>query len=303
MKNITFFPTFHEYQAYIHEEIVRTPIFQYNPFYRGLIDFIIDQRAPLFFEATQPYEYSHFTQYFNFVLIRTDYRNNLVRDMFFMHDFVHMVFDNPLNVKDHTFEYFCEIVNNNEWVASNETETLTYYRLPELRKHSLEYTIMYDLLRHSGYHDQPDNAFMLDLRKRIVFQEQDGGLGGHPDATKVFSYLRKFKENNALWCKLWYQNFPVIPHQYFKKRLCLPLETYDQFILDYKSPVDKRVNELRYQNNVLLNIQSAFSMLGETNVPETFMECEDAVKLLEGKIIMESTAKEFHDLYLKNKNK
>ncbi len=67
MREITFFDTLHEYRSYVYENIVKTNAFRYDPFYRGLIDFIIDHRSPLFFKADRDYEFSHFTQYFNFV--------------------------------------------------------------------------------------------------------------------------------------------------------------------------------------------------------------------------------------------
>ncbi len=298
MKSIRFFPTLSAYRAHMYETIVQTEIFKYHPFYRSLIDFIIDHRSPLFFEASEDFEFSHFTQYFNFVLIRGNYDNDFISDMFFMHDFVHMIFDNPLNVHGYTFEYFCEIVNNNEWVASNETETLTYYRIPEMREKSLPYTIMYDLLKHTD-NKQPSPQYLLNLRKKIIFENSDEGLAGHENADKVFSYLRKFKENNQLWCKLWYDNFPKISKPYSERRLCLPLLSYEEILLNYKT-----INsEERYQQNILLNIKTALEMIGETDLPQTFAECAEAVKRLEGKIIMREVAEEFHTLYLKNKNK
>jgi hypothetical protein len=231
--------------------------------------------------------------------MRDIYDNDFIRDMFFMHDFVHMIFDNPLQVHGLTFEYFSEIVNTNEWVASNETETLTYYRIPQMRENSLPYTIMFDLLQSSGYEHAPTPEFLLNLRKSIMFENSDGGMGSHPDASNVFSYLRKFKENNALWCKLWYEHFPKISKPYAERRLCLPLLTYEEILLNYKT----LNSEERYQKNILLNIRTALEMVGETDLPNTFAACEQAVKHLEGKIIMKEVAAQFHELYIKNKNK
>lgn len=302
MKNIQFFPNLHSYRKYVMSEIYRTNEFKHDPFYHGLINFVTDHRAPLFFEQSEEYEYSHFTQYFNFVLMRTDYKNDFVRDMFFTHDYVHMIFDNPINVHQYSFEAFCEIVNVNEWVASNETETLTYYRVPGLRENSLQYTILYDLLTHAGQNEAPSHEFLLDLRQIIVYEGQSCGLDKHPDSAKVFSYLRKFKENNALWCKLWYEHFPKLETPYFKKRLCLPLFMYDTFLERYQ-PIEKGKEEELYQHNVLMNLQIAYGLLGEKTRPENFEECADAVRFLEGRVIMPEVAEEFHTLYMKNKFK
>ena len=60
---------------------------------------------------------------------------------------------------------------------------LTYYRMPELRAKSFDYTILYDLLlpQHA---DQPSIDFLLNTRKSIVFDNADCGLGGHPDTER-----------------------------------------------------------------------------------------------------------------------
>ncbi|MDB5194484.1 MAG: hypothetical protein JWN50_498 [Parcubacteria group bacterium] len=296
MRDLTFFPTLAEYEHFINTEIIKTEEFKTHPFYKGLVDFVIDHRSPIFFKASEEYEYAHFTQYFNFVLMRDHYASDSVSDMFFMHDMVHMAFDNPLNPRRLTKEYFTEIVNYNEYVASNDTEMLTYYRIPGLREKSLSYTILYDLLKEK-YPEAPSINFLLKLRKSIVFENSDGGLGGHPDAEKVFAYLRKFKQNNVVWGDLWYNKMPEVPDPYYKKRPTLTLHDYEYILENYTSVR----SEHRYQHNVLTNIQTALSLLGEKDIPQTFAECAEAVKRLEGRVIMEDVAKGFHEQYAKSK--
>ena len=134
MRNLRFFPTLAEYENFIYTEVLKTEQFKTHPFYKGLVDFVIDHRAPLFFEATEEYEYAHFTQYFNFVLMREHYANDYVSDIFLHARLrLHMAFDNPVNPRKLTFEYFSEIVNHNEYVASNDTENadlLSHARTP-----------------------------------------------------------------------------------------------------------------------------------------------------------------------------
>jgi hypothetical protein len=296
MRNLTFFPTLKEYEDFFYKEVIKTEPFKVHTFYRGLIDFVIDHRSPIFFKSTQEYEYAHFSQYFNFVLMRDHYASDYVSDMFFMHDLVHMAFDNPLNPRRLTFDYFTEIVNNNEYVASNDTEMLTYYRIPEMRKNSLPYTILYDLLLPK-HPKAPSIDFLLNLRKDIVFNNSDAGLGDHPDAEKVFAYLRKFRQNNVVWCDLWYNKMPEVPDPYYKKRLTLTLHDYD-YVLEHYTPAR---NEERYQYNVLTNIQTGLALLGEKDLPKTFAECAEAIKRLEGKVIMEDVAKAFHNQYMSSK--
>ena len=217
--------------------MIKTNEFKTHPFYRGLLDFIIDHRSPIFFKSTKDYEYAHFTQYFNFVLMR-GYESDYVSDMFFTHDLVHMVFDNPLNPRRLNYEYFCEIANHNEYVASNDTEMYTYYRIPSLREKSLSYTILYDLLIKK-YPETPSIEFLLELRKSIILNNDDCGLGDHPDSQKVFDYMRKFKQNNIVWCDLWYSKMPQVSNPYFKKRLTLNPHDYIKVLDKINLPIPK----------------------------------------------------------------
>ena len=115
--------------------------------------------------------------------------------------------------------------------------------------------------------------------------------------SEVFSFLRKFKENNGLWCKLWYENIPEVDAPYTKKRLTLSLHDYDYILEGYHC----RRNEEQYQYNVLTNIQIALQLMREKDIPQTFAECAEAVKRFEGKVIMEDVAKKFHDQYTNSK--
>ncbi len=296
MKNIRLFDTLAEYKDFIFEHIAVTPIFRENSYYRGLINFIIDHRTPLFFEASEPYEYAHFTQYFNLVLMRNTYSNRFIEDMFYMHDFLHMVFNNPLNVRDYSFEYFCEIANHNEYVASNDTEVLTYYRISGQRPYSIEHKILYDLLRNIS-ESKPSPRELLELRKSIVLDNKDGELDQSEDRDAIFAFMRKFKDNNMLWCKTWYEGFPKIDTKYQNKPMTLPILEYESY-LEYYRPLN---DEARYKNNTYNNICLALSLLGEKSLPKTFDAAKIAVERLEGKIIMEDVAKQFHPQYMKNK--
>lgn len=293
MKNIRFFKTLKEYENFVYSQVIHT--FSVHPFYSGLVSFVMENRTPLFYEQSDPSEYAHFTQYFNFELLRT-YENDFIRDMFFMHDFTHMVFDNPINVRRMTFEQFEEISNYNEYTASNETEVFTYYRIPGLREKSLPYPILYDVLKEK-YPNGLTVEELLALRTRIILNEEDGDLGGHPDAPAILTHLRKYRENNKVWCKLWFDSFPVLDAPYFKKRLTLPLLSYDMYLSRYQYTN----TEEKYQKNILENIRVGMQAAGINDLPATFNECEDAVKMLEGKIIMKDTAEAFHDYYTNSK--
>ncbi len=303
MTNFKFFKKLEDYRTFIYEKVFTTPEFRNNIFYRGLIEFVIEHRAPIFFSQTHEEEFSHFTQYFNAVLDRGDYyKNDFIRSMYFAHDFTHMLFYNPLRPRDFTFEKWSEILNVNEWVASNETETLTYFRIPDMREHSLNYAIMYDLLKEAG-RPQPEVDELLTLRKAVNADESIPDLEKCTDADLVFSYIRKYKENNALWCKLWYENFPEIALPYSEERLCLPVIGYDKILKHYVPGIYFQDQQKAYEINMLENIKTLalLAKLPLADIPKTFDDCEKTLKMLEGKVIMPEVAKEFHFTYNKNK--
>lgn len=311
MKSFKFFPTLQGYRKYVYTEIFKTTEFKDNVFYRALIEWIIQHRAPIFFELSEEFEFSHFTQYFNFVLQRVGYyKNDYVQDMYYAHDFVHMLFTNPLRVGEISFDEFCTILNYNEWVASNETETLTYHRIPEMREHSLPYTILYDILMKAGYTHKPSSQLLLDLRKDVLFGTDTTGmistLEQQEGATEVLAYLRKFKENNKAWCKLWYENFPrptnvyeAFPYQ--EDNAIAPLTDYEGFLENFIPNGAHNTQEM-YERNVIKNVRNLIHLTGSNiPIPTTMDECKAALDQMEGVIVMRDAAQHFHETYIKNK--
>lgn len=311
MKNFKFFPTLQQYRKFVYSEIFKTSEFKDNAFYRVLIEWVIQHRAPIFFELNEEFEFSHFMQYINFVLQRIGYyKNSLVEDMYYGHDFTHMLFPNPLRVGELSFDEFCNIMNYNEWVASNETETLTYHRIPEMREHSLPYTILYDLLIKAGYTKKPTPKLLLDLRKDILFGTNTTNMVSNIEqqegASEVLAYLRKFKENNKAWCRLWYDNFPrpanvyeAFPYE--EDGAVAPLTDYESFLENFVVNGASNTQEV-YERNVRKNVCNLIHLTGsQIPLPTTMAECKSALDQMEGVIVMRDAAEHFHETYIKNK--
>lgn len=298
MKQLKIFPTLNEYRNFIYNEIIANDEFKKYPFYRGLIDFVIDHRTPLFFQPTRDYEHAHFTQYFNYVLMRQDYTNQYLRDLYFLHDFVHMIFDNPLRPRDYSLKRFREIVVSNERVAANETEIFTYYRLPGLRSKTLNQPILYDFIK-THHTKKPTIMAIYDLRNKLIetdfipeYLDDDAGR-------VVVAFLKRFKENNKTWSKLWREEFPAKAAGAFEKPMTLSLATYEKVLENYQ-PINSQ--EL-YERNMLFNIRLGLRMLGYKKLPETFKSALKLTTVFENKVLMEKAATRYHRLYSKSKNK
>ncbi|MEN9328045.1 MAG: hypothetical protein RI947_853 [Candidatus Parcubacteria bacterium] len=297
MKNFRFFPDIKTYREYIYTYIVVNKDFHKNPFYSGLIEFIIDNRTPLFFEASNEYERSHFTQYFNFSLLRDEYTNTYVSDLYYIHDFVHMVFNNPLEPRKLDFSDFCELAISNEYVAANETEILTYYRLPELRDKTFKEVIMYDLLSRQRK-QIPEVMTLYQLRKAIIEDQfvETFFMTGQEEQT-ILRFLKKFNGSNLAWCRLWYDQFPSLTHTQIQNKTTLEYRGYSDVLEKYKGKNDND----SYRNNVLYNVRIMLEML-KLDLPDSFEECCEALKSAEGKVVMQQGAKEFYTTFINSKN-
>lgn len=297
MKGLKVYPTLKEYRKYIYSEIVSNKEFHKHPFYRGLIDFVIDHRSPIFFSQSHDYEYAHFTQYFNYVLCR-DYDNSYQKDLYFLHDFIHMVFNNPLKPKGFSSKYFHDVVVSNERVAANDTEIITYYRLPHLRPKTLDKPILYDFLR-TEFKNCPDVTSLFTLRNKLIETTFIPSYLDNPEGRSVVAFLKRFKDNNKTWSKLWRNFFPVNAVAAINNPMTLSLTSYELFLSNYK-PIN---SQILYENNVLANIQLGLKMLGHKNTPKSFRECFDYIHLFDGKILMDEAAQKYHQLYSDSKNK
>lgn len=294
MKNIIIHKNLEDYKRFIRDNIVINREFYENDFYRGLIDFIIDNRTPIFFYPSKDYEYAHFTQYFNWVLIRDNYDNSYIKDLYFLHDFVHMVFFNPLNPRVFSVEEFRNISVSNERVAANETEIFVYYRLPELRNRTFKFHILYDYLR-ARYKNIPEVEEVEILRTKLIEGKKVPYFLNNRDGKRIVAFLRRFKDNNKLWAKLWWSNFPQNRSKYLKNQISLPPLDYERFLRNYRPSLTQE----GYEKNIIRNITLGLEMLGKKNFPGDNEDVNKYLSLFENKIFMENTAKKYHQEYVR----
>lgn len=296
MKKIIIPKSLEEYKIFIKKEIVVNEEFYGNDFYSGLIDFIIDNRTPIFFYASKDYEYAHFTQYFKWVLIRESYHNTYMKDLYFIHDFIHMLFYYPPSPRQFSLNDFREIIVTNERIAANDTEIYTYYRLPEIRKYTFNDKILYDFI--SLIHKNNADVYeMYNLRNQLIESKQIPEFLNNPDGKAIMGFLKRFRDNNKLWINLWWKNFPKNGYKYIDHQMNLPVIGYEKFLSTYKSII----NQEGYEKNILKNVILGLQLLGEKEFPKNFNEIDKYIKIFENKIFMESVAKKYHKAYIKAK--
>jgi hypothetical protein len=206
---------------------------------------------------------------------------------------------------------FSYILTMNEFLASNETEILTYFRIPSMREHSLNYKTLYDLLREAGIDEKPSVSELLTLRLAILHGEKHPTISkieSLPGADEVLQFIRKFKNSNKLWCDLWYEHFPKseFAHALFRyedEPMTVPAIDYERFLMDY-NPNGVYNNQDQYEQNVVRNVRTLVILTrSQYAPPRTLGECEQILTKMSAQniVMMPEAAKAFHQKYLANK--
>ena len=282
MRNIQLFKTKKEYEAFVFGKIFKEKLIVEHPFYRNLIQFVVDSKAPIFYDQSDVSEHANFSNYYNFQLIRETYPNPTQETMFFLHDFTHMLFPYPYNVSAVSEHEFAEAIIAHEYAASNESEILLHYRVPEIRaKVFLDKRIFADILREQGI-PQPMANNLFEVRKLIIETDVlDSFFFAKPEDQPAKEMLKSYYERNKVWCK---ERYPIVKailqqHEYSYK--FLTPQNYERAVVDYR----KNDSQAEYERVVLQNIQLMFGVVGLEDPPKNFYECFDKVGLLEGMVM------------------
>lgn len=277
MRDIRFFPALDDYRKFVDEQIFVEPLIRDHPFYRNLIDFVLCERAPLFYEISQRSEHFGFSGTYHFQTMR-DYADGAYQTLFYTHDFTHLLFEYPHDLRGWTAEQFRRMFIYQERLASNESEVLVHYRVPELRAKVLPNLRMWaDVLRERGT-PQMDALSLFAVRDRLVMDDQYGDEM-LPGEGEVLSWLRAWRQLTPKWCD---QRFALLrdqPAPTFPWRR-LHGGDYEQVIAGYTPQWSQK----RYEELTLRNLQLAFALLGWTDAPASFDQAHDAVQRLEGQV-------------------
>lgn len=286
MKNIFIPPTVEEYKADVLKRAFPEPLILTNGFYSNLINWVIDNRTPLLYDQDHPSEYINFSINFNWLLLR-DYKNTTlgpprtILSMYALHEFTHMTYWLPTRLNELTAAQYADEFTESEYRASNETEILLHYRIPQLRPKVLRGTkIIFDILKEKGI-KQPSIQRLCRLRPILVEDTiLDGLFGSDPEDKALVADLKRF-DGNREWATT---RFDVIA-PYFQDS-SLPLG-YGLTHAEYETVLAKytpTLTQQTYEENIIRNVRLGFAMCG-MKVPKitTFIEAVTAARRLEGR--------------------
>lgn len=286
MKNIVIPTTAEEYQADMLRRAFPDEAITQNDFYRRMIGWVIDTKTPLLYEQTHPDEYTNFSINFNW-LLRRNYDDtklgppDTVHSLYALHEFAHMTNWLPTRLGEISSEEYADQFTRSEYRASNESEILVHYRIPELRKLVFNGTVIaYDLMKKQGV-PQPESAFLGKVRAALIeHNDFDHLVGNDPTAQEQLTRIKQYGGNRD-WASRHYQD---IRNSFLDSSL--PLGTgltdtkYERTIESYQP----HLSQERYETNVATNVQMAYGMC-RLPMPDltNFNDALEAAHELEGR--------------------
>lgn len=278
MRDLVFFDKKTDYEDYLFDEIFIPEITDCT-FYANLIQFIVDNRSPIFYNISDPSEHFAFSGAYHFETRRERYPNKVRENLFWLHDFTHLLFPYSHDLWTTSEEWFTEQFIRQERAASNETEVFAYYRIPGLREQIFEdETLYYDVLVAKGQTEKPAAIPFLEHRYKLVENDEFGEreLFDHPEILRFFRQWRRLtpKFVNQRYRSMAGIRVPTFPWTR------LSIDGYEEAISNYTSTATQD----DYERNIIRNLQMAYAILGWDDPPQRWRHAPEAIESLEGAV-------------------
>ncbi len=284
MRDIRVFATAEEYLDDFYARGLPEGAIITNDFYRRLIGWVVDHRTPLLYNQDHPDEYTNLSINFNWLLLR-DYTNttlgppSTILAMYVLHELTHMTHWLPTRLDELSAGEYADQFTRSEYRASNETEILIHYRVPELRKHVFpDQRIVADVLLERDI-PQPSMTRLCNLRPLFVEDDVLDGFFSERDA--VLPERMKRYSGNRAWAR---ERFLSIRKHFVDHDLPqgagLTNDEYEHVLRAYKPLLSQEAYEL----NVRRNVGLGFAMCGlPVPVLHSLGDAIEAAKSLEGR--------------------
>jgi hypothetical protein len=252
-----------------------------NDFYKRLAGWVMDTRTPLLYEQDHDDEYTNFSINFNWLSVR-DYENTIlgsperIATMYALHEMTHMTHRLPTRLDEVSATEYAEYFTRSEYRASNETEILIHYRVPEIRETVFNgMKIAFDILRERSI-KQP-SALELGLLRRVVIETDylDSQFESEEDK-KILEWLKGFNTNREWAIDRFYEIRDDFTGIDIAQDFGLTDKEYEHVISSYEPQFD----QIRYENNVIRNVKFGHAMCGLL-VPE-IEDIGQAIELAKG---------------------
>lgn len=220
MQNIKLFDHLNDYIDFVKDEIFTyTDMWWEVPQLRRVIQHWILERAPIFFEASDPIEYTHYTGVFGWQVMR-EYANPMIKDLYYLHEAFRSIFWYNLPPQRYFTHYhqWLMFVQKIENIIATQTEFLVYELAPESRKLSFPDPIMYDIIKDYDptWLDRPMDLMTLRAYIQADFvaypslniTAEIGDALATPVGQKFITWCQEWHYRDEQWANLWWHGFP-----------------------------------------------------------------------------------------------
>lgn len=285
MKEIIIPPTVEEYRADLEARALPDRNLAENDFYKRLINWVVDHRTPLLYEQDHSDEYTNFSINFNWLLLR-DYKDTklgppeTIQTMYGLHEMTHMTHRLPTRLDEMTPGEYAEDFTKSEYRASNETEILIHYRIPELRKLVFPgMKIAFDILKEKKVMQPSSHRLSLFRPLAVETDLLMPLVGDDPEDIEVMKRFQKFNGNREWAAERFKVIQPYFRGSIFPQSRGLTDREYENIISNYESQLDQET----YERHSIRNVRLGYAMCGlEVPMIFTFNEAVTKAKELEG---------------------
>jgi hypothetical protein len=286
MQHIVIPETAEAYQADLMERAFPDPQIPQNDFYRRMIGWVIDNRTPLLYEGTHPNEETNLSINFNWLLVRDYGRTALgapdsVQSLYSLHEFAHMTHWLPTRLDEVTASEYAEQFTGSEYRASNETEILVHYRIPELRATVFPgVRLAVDIMKERGV-ARPSSQLLNQLRALLIERNDFDHLAGdEPDVQAELARIKRYSGNRS-WAA---GHYDQIRDQFVDPSLPLGWGLSDAEYEAVIGAYEPSLTQAQYQAHAIRNVRFAYAMCG-LGVPliANFAQARELAAALEGR--------------------
>jgi hypothetical protein len=304
MRDLEFFPTVQEYENHIWETVFTEDWVRNTPFYRNLVNFVMDHHAPIFYTVSDKAEHFAFSGAYFFETRRTRYPNKTREQLFWLHDFTHMLFPYAHDVYEISEKDFLAQFWYQERIASTETEIMSYYRVPGLREKVFpDEKLWYDVIRERGWAspwagqtegpDRIDGAYkpepdtFLSYRIRVQMEDEFGEaeLGDHAE---ILKFVQQWRWLTPKWISKRYASMAG-------RRIEAPVRDRNFDVYNYENRISLYTLGARprtftrqenYERHIMENVRMAYDLANIPGKPEKWSHMPEAIDRLEGAVLL-----------------
>lgn len=212
MKNMIVLSSYEENMEFLRK-LWRTDAFQ-RSFSEG--GFIFEQcvrfawQPRIFAEMTNEHiERAHFSTWWNVIMLREDYTNDMIHDLYYLHEMCHAsTMPYVPNINRSAFE---EKMKRNELEASVLSEILVYFEMPAIRQYSFGHEIYADrFLQDMHLQDlwRVNKPLAIEkmrfMRRDVMSRPFEAGM----DTTET--WIRRFSDMNDAYAIIWSDRYNEI---------------------------------------------------------------------------------------------